>query len=115
MFQEVEKLQYLENTTLSSDLAQGFALKALTGMQVRLWILKVYHHFFETIFFTRDMLLEERIFPQKTAKYHNLYTPRNNYCKSSHALNSRTEKDIYNTFIILKGLLSGDLWLIFSM
>jgi len=31
MFQEVEKLQYLENTTLSSDLAQGFALKALTG------------------------------------------------------------------------------------
>jgi hypothetical protein len=29
--QEVEQLQYLEETTLSSDLAQGFALKALTG------------------------------------------------------------------------------------
>ncbi|WAR30664.1 UBR4-like protein [Mya arenaria] len=27
---EVEKLQYLEDTTLSSDLAQGFALKSLT-------------------------------------------------------------------------------------
>jgi len=31
--QEVEKLQYLEETTLSSDLAQGFALKSLTGNQ----------------------------------------------------------------------------------
>jgi len=49
MFQEVEKLQYLENTTLSSDLAQGFALKALTGMQVRPWILKVHSHFFRQI------------------------------------------------------------------
>ena len=28
---EVEKLQTLEETTLSSDLAQGFALKAFTG------------------------------------------------------------------------------------
>ncbi|KAL4218587.1 perineurial glial growth [Mactra antiquata] len=29
---EVEKLQYLEETTLSSDLAQGFALKSLTEL-----------------------------------------------------------------------------------
>ncbi|XP_052789588.1 E3 ubiquitin-protein ligase UBR4-like isoform X2 [Mya arenaria] len=29
---EVEKLQYLEDTTLSSDLAQGFALKSLTEL-----------------------------------------------------------------------------------
>ena len=29
--QEVEQLQHLEETTLSSDLAQGFALKSLTG------------------------------------------------------------------------------------
>lgn len=28
-FQEVEQLQYLEETTLTSDLAQGFALKAM--------------------------------------------------------------------------------------
>ena len=31
--QEVEQLQFLEETTLSSDLAQGFALKALTGIK----------------------------------------------------------------------------------
>ena len=29
--EEVEKLQTLEETTLNSDLAQGFALKAFTG------------------------------------------------------------------------------------
>jgi hypothetical protein len=31
--QEVEQLQHLEETTLSSDLAQGFALKSLTGQK----------------------------------------------------------------------------------
>lgn len=30
--QEIEHLEYLEETSLSSDLSQGFALKSLTGM-----------------------------------------------------------------------------------
>lgn len=30
-YQEIEHLEYLEETTLSSDLSQGFALKSLTG------------------------------------------------------------------------------------
>lgn len=34
VFQEVEILQHLEDTTLSSDLAQGFALKSLTGKAI---------------------------------------------------------------------------------
>lgn len=32
LLQEVEHLQYLEETTLSSDLAQGYALKSLTEL-----------------------------------------------------------------------------------
>lgn len=32
--QEIETLVHLEETTLSSDLSQGFALKSLTGVKI---------------------------------------------------------------------------------
>ncbi len=42
--QEIAYLQHLEETTLSSDLSQGYALKMLTGRLIQEWVCWVGDH-----------------------------------------------------------------------